>query len=72
MAVSAIAGSITLGVGIPYIEGALWKQPLSVLRGWGYPRELVEQVLKLPVGVRWAIAAEISYGLAADEEGEVA
>lgn len=68
MAVSAITGSMTFGLGIPYINHFLW--PCGTHHGdeLAFPNALVEKVLQLPWDQRWAIAAELCRGLAKDEE----
>ena len=68
MALAIISSSIATGVGIPYVEWAVFRQPLPVLRGWGYPREKVAAVLGLPIDVQLAIVGQLAYDLAADEE----
>ena len=67
MAASVITGSITFGLGIPYITQFLWPEGMGACEKL-YPHRLVEQVLMLPIDVRWAIAAQLCYSLAADEE----
>lgn len=68
LAVQAIVTANVEGLSHTFTKEYLWDDGLPPVKARLYPNELVEQVLKLPIDVRWAIAAEISYGLAADEE----
>ena len=68
MASSVISVGILEGLSHDFAREFLWEDGLPDSKERLYPYALVSQVFAQPVPTRWAIAAELCYGLAADEE----
>ncbi len=68
MAASVIVVGILESLNHDFAREFLWEEGLPPVKERLYPCELVAMVFKQPIDVRWAIAAEICYGLADDEE----